>query len=212
MTPLGVGQFCGHSTRVRGPRQRDSWWSSSPLLRYTLGGMFIVAFELWLDLGPSNSPTSQAHNRRNNHDSTSFTTRGHVPTFVTVVSMFERQPEHVHRCSAFAGYRLRLVTLYFLPRWHLNVNDEPRIMFRERSLPHNDHYSPAPEDFVFAKLEIAALYEMVRVATTRLENLCSTMPPPPRRRTVGHARRTWTRMDADEMTDLTKTTPHDKTR
>ncbi|KAF9021322.1 hypothetical protein BDZ89DRAFT_1042844 [Hymenopellis radicata] len=61
MTPLGVGQFCGHSTRVRGPRQRDSWWSSSPLLRYTLGGM---AFELWLDLGPSNSPTSQTHYRR----------------------------------------------------------------------------------------------------------------------------------------------------
>ncbi|KAF9021619.1 hypothetical protein BDZ89DRAFT_1042664 [Hymenopellis radicata] len=96
MTPLGVGQFCGHSTRVRGPRQRDSWWSSSPFLQYTLGGM---AFEPWLGLGPSNWPTSQAHHKRNTHDSTSFTTHG------------ERRPEHVHRCSAFAGYRSRLASL-----------------------------------------------------------------------------------------------------
>ncbi|KAF9021620.1 hypothetical protein BDZ89DRAFT_231792 [Hymenopellis radicata] len=47
----------------------------------------------------------------------------------------------------------------------------------------------------------------IRLAPTRLEDLCSaTTPPPPRRRTVGHARRTRMRMDADEMTDLTKTT------
>ncbi|KAF9018289.1 hypothetical protein BDZ89DRAFT_352582 [Hymenopellis radicata] len=80
------------------------------------------AFELWLNLGPSNSPTSQTHYRRyavldfsmcvyakpyrNSHDSTP----SHNPRPGSNIRD-RRRLEHVHRCAAFAGYRSRLASL-----------------------------------------------------------------------------------------------------